>query len=466
MDPFVCLDESVAATGAELFPFSGVFMFGNKALKIENQQLRERLNMFLQVRESLNQKMMYLLLDGRGRIDSANDIFLSELQSDAAFITGKLLTDLVPAHLRQTGHFRKLQTALAQGQVYVGVWQVEDRQKNQYWLRAGLCPVRNSAGQLDHFELYASNLTRTIDTSQQHDALISAMQRSMAVIEFDMQGHVLAANELFLRAMGYQLADIQGKHHRMFCPPDISNSAEYQQFWQQLQQGQFVATRFRRVDRAGREVWLEASYNPIPDAAGRFIKVVKFATLITEQIRQEQEVAAAAAVAFETSSLTDQSARQGIQVMNDTVAVMNTLETQMANAVANMNDLAQQSQLISAIIQSISSIADQTNLLALNAAIEAARAGDQGRGFAVVADEVRQLASRTSAATVEIAAVVNRNQQLSQNAVAIIEDSQQQALQVNGLVGQARVVIDDIQSAARKVVDAVSQFANRIKTKP
>ena len=151
--------------------------------------------------------------------------------------------------------------------------------------------------------------------------------------------------------------------------------------------------------------------------------------------------------------------------MNDTVAVMHVLETQMANAVANMNDLAQQSQLIGAIIQSISGIADQTNLLALNAASEAARAGEQGRGFAVVADEVRQLASRTSAATVEIAAVVNRNQQLSQNAVAIIEGSQQQALQVNELVGQARVVIDDIQSAARKVVDAVSQFANRIKTK-
>lgn len=440
-------------------------MFGNKALKLENQQLRERLDMFLQVRDSLNQKMMHLLLDARGRVEKANDIFLSELQSDTAFVTGKVLTDLVPAHLRQTAHFQKLQTALAQGLVYVGVWQVEDRQKNQYWLRAGLCPVRSSNGQLDHFELYASNLTRTIDTSQQHDALIRAMQRSMAVIEFDMQGHVLHANELFLRGMGYQLSDIQGKHHRLFCPPEISNSPEYQQFWQQLQQGQFVAARFRRIDRRGNDVWLEASYNPIQNATGQYVKVVKFATVITEQIRQEQDVAAAAAVAFDTSSLTDQSARQGMQVMQDTAAVMQALETQMATAVGNINDLARQSQLINSIIQSISSIADQTNLLALNAAIEAARAGDQGRGFAVVADEVRQLASRTSAATAEITEVVNRNQQLSQSAVSIIEGSQQQALQVNQLVGQARDVINDIQSAAQKVVDAVSQFANRIQTK-
>ncbi|WP_348727924.1 methyl-accepting chemotaxis protein [Rheinheimera texasensis] len=440
-------------------------MFGNKALKLENQQLRERLDMFLQVRDSLNQKMMHLMLDARGRIERANDNFLSELQADAAFFQGKTLLDLIPAELRQTGHCQKLQTALAQGQVYVGVWQVEDRQKNQYWLRAGLCPARSSNGQLDHFELYASNLTRTIDTSQQHDALIRAMQRSMAVIEFDMQGHVLHANELFLRGMGYQLSDIQGKHHRLFCPPDISNSPEYQQFWQQLQQGQFVAARFRRIDRRGNEVWLEASYNPIQNAAGQYVKVVKFATVITEQIRQEQEVAAAAAVAYDTSSLTDQSARQGMQVMHDTAAVMQSLETQMAAAVGNINDLAHQSQLINSIIQSISSIADQTNLLALNAAIEAARAGDQGRGFAVVADEVRQLASRTSAATAEITEVVNRNQQLSQNAVSIIEGSQQQALQVNQLVGQAREVINDIQSAAQKVVDAVSQFANRIQSK-
>ncbi len=328
-----------------------------------------------------------------------------------------------------------------------------------------MCPVRNSNGQLDHFELYASNLTRTIDTSQQHDALIRAMQRSMAVIEFDMQGHVLHANELFLRGMGYQLSDIQGKHHRLFCPPEISNSAEFQQFWQQLQQGQFVAARFRRIDRRGNDVWLEASYNPIQNAAGQYVKVVKFATVITEQIRQEQEVAAAAAVAYDTSSLTDQSSRQGMQVMHDTAAVMQALETQMAAAVGNINDLARQSQLINSIIQSISSIADQTNLLALNAAVEAALAGDQGRGFAVVADEVRQLASRTSAATAEITEVVNRNQQLSQSAVSIIEGSQQQALQVNQLVGQARDVIHDIQSAAQKVVDAVSQFANRIHTK-
>lgn len=248
----------------------------------------------------------------------------------------------------------------------------------------------------------------------------------------------------------------------MFCPPDIAGSKEYQQFWQKLGQGQFIAQRFKRLDRAGRDVWLEASYNPIKDATGKYYKVVKFATVITEQVKQEQEVSAAAQVAFDTSLATDNSAKRGINVMNDMAAKMGQLEQQMTAAVENINDLAKQSQVIGSIVQSISSIADQTNLLALNAAIEAARAGEQGRGFAVVADEVRQLASRTSAATVEIVEVVSRNQQLSDSAVDIIQSSQTRAKDVTELVNQARLTIDDIQEAAQKVVTAVSQFANRI----
>ncbi len=304
--------------------------------------------------------------------------------------------------------------------------------------------------------------TQMTEAEVQYESLIKAMQHSTAVIEFDMVGHILTANELFLNATGYRLADIQGKHHRIFCQSDIVNSKEYEQFWQKLGKGQFVAGRFRRMDRAGREVWLEASYNPIKDAGGNYYKVVKFASVITEQVLQEREVAAAAHVAFETSQATDLSTKQGIQVMHDTSAVMAQLESQMVTAVQNINDLAKQSQLIGSIIQSISSIADQTNLLALNAAIEAARAGDQGRGFAVVADEVRQLASRTSAATVEIVEVVSRNQQLSDGAVNIIEGGQQQAKNVTELLAQARVTINEIQQGAKQVVAAVSQFSNRI----
>lgn len=395
--------------------------FGKKALRAENERLKEEVNMLKQVGASISKQMIYLILDTSGGIKSVNDNFVKETQMDHTDVANCNIKELVPAALRSTEHFNKMQAALSAGKFWIGAWQIANRQGQQFWIRAALCPIRNRQNNLDHFEVFATNLTRTIEASQQYESLINAMQRSTAVIEFDMAGHVLTANELFLAAMGYQHDDIKGKHHRIFCPPDIANSKDYEVFWQKLNKGQFIATRFKRIDRAGREVWLEASYNPIEDGAGRYYKVVKFATVITEQVEQEQEVSIAAQVAYETSQATDESAKRGIQVMNDMTSKMGQLELQMTKAVENINDLAKQSQLIGSIIQSISSIADQTNLLALNAAIEAARAGDQGRGFAVVADEVRQLASRTSSATVEIVEVVSRNQQLSGGAVSIIE---------------------------------------------
>ncbi|WP_411268940.1 methyl-accepting chemotaxis protein [Pseudomonas guariconensis] len=154
-------------------------------------------------------------------------------------------------------------------------------------------------------------------------------------------------------------------------------------------------------------------------------------------MHNELAVSQAASIAFTTSQHTDESAQRGAQVVQQTVEVMRGLAGHMAEAAEGIAALDKQSQVIGSIIQSISSIAEQTNLLALNAAIEAARAGEQGRGFAVVADEVRQLASRTSQATVEIVSVVQQNQKLAEQAVAVIDSGKLQAQQGLELAGEA-----------------------------
>ncbi|WP_029652654.1 methyl-accepting chemotaxis protein [Marinobacter daepoensis] len=436
-------------------------MFGKK-LQQENETLREELYMLQQLVEDVADELMTLELDTSGKISSINTRFRSEFGAGSDAVVGRHARDLVPDYLRNTEHFRLMMSALDNGRVWVGAWQVHNTNGEHLWLRATLCPIKRRDGSLDHITIFANNLTRTIETSRQHENLIRAMQRSMAVIEFDLGGHVLAANDLFLDAMGYSMNEIKGKQHRMFCPPDIYNSPEYEAFWDRLRRGDFVADRFKRIDRAGREVWLEASYNPLMNARDELYKVVKFATVITEQVLQEREVSNAAGVAYETSQATDASARRGMEVMESTASVMRELADQMNHAVERIGELDQQSQTINTLIQSISGIADQTNLLALNAAIEAARAGGQGRGFAVVADEVRKLASRTSEATAEIVSVVGRNQELTSRAVGVIESGKSQAEEVQGLIGEAENVIDEIQEAAREVVEAVSRFANRL----
>ncbi|QZP33555.1 PAS domain S-box protein [Pseudomonas sp. DR48] len=436
----------------------------NKRLKQELSALREELSSLQQVRDSLESEMLVLTLDPDGRIQSVNQNFIDEMLYKSSDLIGRDIEEIVPVHVKSDEFHHRFKLALTRGEHFAGAVRLLRGNGQEAWLRSIAQPVRSSNGKIKHFSIYASDLTRTIEASREHENLIGALVRSTAVIEFDLNGNVLTANERFLSGMGYSLAQIKGKHHRMFCEPEDYNSAEYQNFWRRLNAGEFVAERFKRVDSHGRVVWLEASYNPVLDANNKLYKVVKFATVITDQVNQEQAVAEAANIAYSTSQQTDQSAQRGTAVVTQAVNVMRDLAKHMQTAGEGIEALNEQSLVIGTIVKTISGIAEQTNLLALNAAIEAARAGEQGRGFAVVADEVRQLASRTSQATDEIVGVVRQNQDMARNAVALMTDGQLQAEQGLALAAEAGTVIVEIQDGAQKVVNAVGQFANQLAT--
>ncbi len=436
----------------------------NKGLKQELQRLREQVDSFKQLKAELDEEMLGVELDGKGCISAVNGNFEREMGVRAADVLGRPLVDLIPAHTKGEEYSRRLQQSLSQGTHFSGALRLLRGDGREAWLRGILHPFHDSQGRVQRFRLFCNNLTRTIETSREHESLLKALRRSTAVIEFNLEGEVLDANDRFLQAMGYSLAQIKGKHHRIFCEPAEASSEAYQQFWARLRRGEFVVARFKRLDAQGRDVWLEASYNPVIDAHDRLYKVVKFATVITDQVHQEQAVSEAAGVAFEQSRHTDDTARKGAVVAQQTVDVMRALADQMQEAVKGIEALDNQSQVIGTIIKTISGIAEQTNLLALNAAIEAARAGEQGRGFAVVADEVRQLASRTSKATEEIVGVVQQNQQLASDAVKVIENGRRQAEQGLELAGQAGQVIVEIQDGAQRVVGAVGRFARQLST--
>ena len=407
---------------------------------------------------ALDRSMALIEFQPDGTILNANSNFLSLMGYTLAEVRGqhhRLFCEPGQSSSREYSEFWR---RLASGEFVSERFLRRDKQGREIWLEASYNPVLSASGQVDKVVKIASDISAQVRMEQEQNSLINAINRSMAMIEFNLQGEVLTANDNFLNTMGYRLEDIRGKHHRLFCNREEADSAGYKSFWAQLNRGEYVSGRFQRVGRNGQPIWLRATYNPVFDSNGKLYKVVKFASDVTEQVRHQEAESRAARIAYDTALQTDATAQQGAQVVQHTVEVMQGIAGELNRAAEGISAVSEQSEMISSIVQTIRGIAEQTNLLALNAAIEAARAGEQGRGFAVVADEVRSLAGRTSQATVEIVEVVRRNHELAQGAVNSMDASKDKAEQGVRLANEAGAVILEIQEGARRVVDAISQF--------
>ncbi|VVN45492.1 PAS domain-containing methyl-accepting chemotaxis protein [Pseudomonas fluorescens] len=434
----------------------------NKRLKQELAALREELSSLVQVKESLESEMLVLNLEPDGRIQSVNQNFLTEMLYKSQDLIGRAIEDIVPAHVKSDEFHHRFKNAMTRGEHFAGAVRLLRGNGEEAWLRSIVQPVRSSDGRIKHISLFASDLTRTIEASREHENLIGALVRSTAVIEFDLNGNVLNANDRFLSGMGYSLAQIKGKHHRLFCTPEEYNSAEYQNFWRRLNNGEFVADRFKRVDSHGRTVWLEASYNPVVDANNKLYKVVKFATVITDQVNREQAVADAASIAYSTSQQTDSTAQRGTTVVTEEVNVIRALSRHMQAAGVGVGARNAQCKVSGHLAKTITGSAEQTNLLALDGGSGAARGDERGGGFGGVADGGRQLASRSSQPDEESVTVGRQKQGMARNAVALMTDGKLQAEQGLALAAEAGTVIVEIQDGAQKVVNAVGQFANQL----
>ena len=253
-------------------------------------------------------------------------------------------------------------------------------------------------------------------------------------------------NENFLKAMGYSLADVVGKHHRIFVEPAEHAARAYAEFWDNASPGDYQAGEFKRLAKGGREIWIEASYNPILDLNGKPFKVVKYATDVTAKAvarmkaEEARELIESVAAGSEEMSA---SIREISETMVKSREVVLAAVGHVGTADAQADRLTTAADQMGGIIELINSITGQINLLALNATIESARAGEAGRGFAVVASEVKSLANQAKHATDRITGEIDALKSVSRDVVGALGAIRGTIAHVNEYVTSTAAAVDE-----------------------
>ena len=399
--------------------------------------------------------------DAHGIIISANQNFLDAVGYELAEIQGQHHRIFMPPEQAALPEYSEFWRQLAQGKFQSGEFLRHAKGGREVWIQASYNPILDDDGQTLSVVKFASDITSSKLRSLEDLGKIRAISRAQAVIEFDVDGTILDANDNFLSSLGYQLAEIKGKHHRMFMPRGAADREDYRQFWADLAAGQFQSGEFCRITKAGKEIWIQASYNPIFDHHGQAIKVVKFASDVTEQVlarkRSEHVCSIIENVAAGSEELNvsvqeiSHSMLRSREKAEDTFGIV----VSASEKTTELSDLANS---MGSITDAIKGIAEQVGLLSLNATIEAARAGEAGRGFAVVAGEVKALASQVTAAAVQIEGQIGEMTGMTGSVVDSLEGIREAVAQVQKLVLSTATAIEE-QSTVTRDMSANMQIA-------
>lgn len=462
-----------------------------------------------------SQAVIEFTLDGT--IITANANFLNALGYTLDEIVGKHHSMFADPAYRSSPEYRAFWEKLGRGEFDAGQYLRIGKGGKEIWIEASYNPIFDAKGRPYKVVKFATDISAQKERFANLQGQVDAINKSQAVIEFNLDGTIISANHNFLATLGYTLDEIKGKHHSMFAEAAYANSHAYTAFWEKLRRGEFDSGQYKRLGKGGKEIWIEASYNPILDSKGKPFKVVKFATDITKQItllndlkvmidrnfgeidgailRLNEQSSSAVAATTETStnvqtvaSASEEmtaSIKEISQSMARSRGAADAAHANTEQADAATRKLTDAARSMGNIVELIQGIASQINMLALNATIESARAGEAGKGFAVVANEVKSLAGQVATATknihqeivgiqnvsgevvsalVEIKKSIESVREYVTNTASAVEEQSAVTSEVASNMQSASQAVNSISSNMSEIVAAVQQAAGAVAT--
>ncbi len=373
-----------------------------------------------------------------GTIVHANDNFLQTLGYTLEEIQGRHHAMFVDAEYAKSREYQDFWANLGRGEFNAGQYRRIGKGGREIWIQASYNPVFDSDGRPYKVVKFATDITAQKFQAADFAGQLAAINKSQAVIEFDLEGRILAANENFLAAMGYALEEVRGQHHSMFAEPEHHQSAEYQAFWAKLGRGEYDAGQYRRLGKGGREVWIQASYNPIYDMNGRPFKVVKYATDITAQVRDTLALQQAVAQTREVVAAAQAGDLTGHIATQD-----------------KTGPIAELCEGINALVEAMAGIIAQIKLAADTIAVGASEIAEGNSDLSVRTEQQAASLEETAVSMKGLTATVRRTADNARQANQLAGGAVEVAAQGGQVVHDVVSTMSLINDSSRRIVDII-----------